>query len=313
MRYVARGLIYVSVLLGAAAAVGCLSEVDSDTQGTGSVRLPLKTTTDAYTYRLANAKIAIAGPENRTITAKPDDEVLNLTVAQGHYVVSLQDGWKLQRIDGAGTVTTMSKAVLTSPNPLEVDVTNQGVAPVRFAFDVTGTAVGFGDGGIEVGIEVCETPGGCADTSGIWCDSTTDLCWTLSEPAPMPKAQAEAYCEGLAFAGRTDWRLPSIQEWMQVAKGCDDSTGTPHDVSFQSTCTLDASEDPTIAPCENSCPEGQGPSNGCYWPEGMGACSTTGYWSSTVSAGTLYFHGTSNWIVSLSDFASQAVRCVSVD
>lgn len=154
----------------------------------------------------------------------------------------------------------------------------------------------------------CEATLGCGNT---WCDASTGLCWTLNEPTERPLAEATQYCDSLVLAGRSDWRLPTIHEWLRLAKGCDEATGTAQGASFQSTCTYDpATESGTITPCMNGCPRNGGPSNGCYWPPGMSSCGTTGYWSSTVGAGTYFFAATENWVASLSDFANQEVRCV---
>jgi len=43
----------------------------------------------------------------------------------------------------------------------------------------------------------------------------------------------------------------------------------------------------------------------------MGNCDPIGYWTSTEGAGEYYFYATSNWVVSLSPFTPQAIRCVT--
>lgn len=106
------------------------------------------------------------------------------------------------------------------------------------------------------------------------CDDSTNLCWTNStdEPTSTGFADAAAYCESLITGGSNDWRLPTIDEWLQLAKGCDEASGESQPVSFQSTCTFDPGDDNVLAICETYCPLGEGPTDGCYWPAVMDAC-----------------------------------------
>ena len=157
----------------------------------------------------------------------------------------------------------------------------------------------------------CKGALNCGDS---WCDPAVGgLCWTMfeDEPEPMDKAAAIAYCNSLDRAGRGpgSWRVPEINEWLALAKGCDAELGQAHTEEYQSTCWWDGTE--TVTPCAGSCPDGDGPGNGCYWPSAMGQCDPIGYWSASEGAGTYYFYATSNWVVSLSDFSAQAVRCVT--
>lgn len=151
---------------------------------------------------------------------------------------------------------------------------------------------------------------GCVST----CDAGTGLCWNKTEAADRTFSQAQAYCNGLVAGSRDDWRLPSINEWLLLAKGCDDATGEAQPVTFQSTCTFDAGDDP-LAPCTSGCPDGEGPASGCYWPMGMsGDCSAVGYWSGTSARGApgkYTFMATTNWVALLDQSIQQDVRCVT--
>lgn len=158
----------------------------------------------------------------------------------------------------------------------------------------------------------CETTLECTDKA--WCDpSPGGLCWTLEEPSLMSQPDAIAYCDTLTLTG-ANWHLPTIEEWLALAKGCDGSTsnGTPKDADFQSTCEWNA-EEATWYDCQ-SCPIDEGPGNGCYWPAGMGACDSEPdwrYWSSTATPFSLYFSGLDNYIYFTSTTTLFGVRCAT--
>jgi len=124
----------------------------------------------------------------------------------------------------------------------------------------------------------------------------------------MSQPDAISYCNNLTLAGAS-WHLPSIEEWLALAKGCDGVTRTPEDASFQSTCEYDGVN---FNDCQ-SCPAEEGPGNGCYWPAGMGACRSEipdEYWSSTVTL-PLYFQPASNYIYFSGADSLFAVRCAT--
>lgn len=144
---------------------------------------------------------------------------------------------------------------------------------------------------------------GCGDT---WCND--GLCWTLDEPATMNLEDATAYCDGLGRHG-AKWRLPSINEWLEVSRGCNNGTGyAVNDVNFASTCRT--------VPCENSCPLLEGPNPyDCYWPTEFGDChgiagnySAGRYWS---SSNRLWSSVAGADAVMLSSLESLYVRCLT--
>jgi uncharacterized protein (TIGR02145 family) len=101
----------------------------------------------------------------------------------------------------------------------------------------------------------------------------------------MSHTEAVSYCSGLNVGGRTDWHLPTLQQWLQLARGCDGDTGTSQNESYHSDCSYNSTTD-ALDHC-TMCDYLQGPTaNGCYWPSGMGTCTTNfyGYWSSTISS-----------------------------
>lgn len=107
--------------------------------------------------------------------------------------------------------------------------------------------------------------------------------------------------------------MPTIEEWLAVAKGCDGTTnqGTPQGADFQSTCEWTGD---TFIDCQ-SCPYDEGPGgNGCYWPPEMGGCLSEqpyDYWSSTVDPLNLYFTPKSNYAYFRGPTDLLPVRCAT--
>ena len=91
-----------------------------------------------------------------------------------------------------------------------------------------------------------------ADTT--WKDEKSGLTWQVRPTGETMKwSYATAnHCSSFSLAGFTDWRLPTKKELASLIRGCKDDT----------------------------CDQGKGPANGCYWPDEMkGECSF--YWSSS--------------------------------
>ena len=126
----------------------------------------------------------------------------------------------------------------------------------------------------------------------------------------MTQSEANAYCNGLTLAG-ADWHLPTLDEWLALAKGCDGTSGDPKDASFQSTCEWDDAGSWTDC---GPCPIDEGPGNGCYWPAGMGQCLKElpwYYWSSTDYPFSMYFSGFDNYTYFATPDTDFAVRCAT--
>jgi hypothetical protein len=167
--------------------------------------------------------------------------------------------------------------------------------------------------------EVCSNSGGfscqqATSTCDVWCQPGK-LCWTLDEPGTRDLAGAHAYCDGLTRGGKSDWRLPTLPEHLDLSVGCDHTTGTAQSASFQSNCVYDPAN-PILTPCAPNCPDGAGPTNnGCYWPAEMGDCAegTQGaYWTATHADGVGdYFYSVyAAHAVTLSAGLTFSVRCV---
>lgn len=139
-----------------------------------------------------------------------------------------------------------------------------------------------------------------------WCDE--GLCWTLDEPARMDLEEAADYCANLDRHG-FNWRLPSIDEWLAISRGCNEASGTAvDDLNYRSTCRG--------MPCEKACPAWEGPNPyGCYWPTELGDCQSTSddsndsrYWSSSEG---IWYQAANVWVYTLSDREPLNVRCVT--
>jgi hypothetical protein len=98
-------------------------------------------------------------------------------------------------------------------------------------------------------------------------------------PDAMNWSSAKQYCELITWAGRKDWRLPSISELRSVIRGC---PKTQNGGACRVTDRCPSTSCWAQRDCY-SCSSGGGPANGCYWPnEFTGKCSW--YWSSSSSS-----------------------------
>lgn len=200
IRQLALGLLLCA---GAALAAGCATESqDLEVPAIGRLSLPLSVATDEYTYRLVNAQLNLSGPKNQTFSPSPSDELLTLSLPIGQYVVTLQQGWQIQRLDGFGATTTMNEAVLTSQNPIAVDIDSQLVTSLRFDFDVSGRGIAFGEGGLEIAINVCDDPEGCLEEP--------------ADPDPSPVALSSNALSSLCPSGTVGLAGAESQTYLEM-------------------------------------------------------------------------------------------------
>lgn len=113
----------------------------------------------------------------------------------------------------------------------------------------------------------CEDGLGCGST---FCDSSTNQCWTveLAGDGSRTHDEAEAYCNSLELGGRNDWRLPTVHEFIAASRGCNGLTGAAEDIDYYPDCKVFSD---SLADCA-SCPEGSGPTDGCYSVSGFEPC-----------------------------------------
>ena len=124
--------------------------------------------------------------------------------------------------------------------------------------------------------------------------ATSGLTWQ-NPPADSSMEWQDAidYCNDLSLDGHSDWRLPTISELLSLIRGC---SATESD----GTCNIDVGDCLEWSCRDDSCDgcsSGEGPANGCYWPDNIeGSCSW--YWSSSpvedyvsTAWGVLFLYG----------------------
>lgn len=114
-----------------------------------------------------------------------------------------------------------------------------------------------------------------------YCDESSGLCWmSKNSVSTYTQAEAKAYCEGLTFAGSSDWHLPTNDDARSVTRGCN----------------------------SDFCQAAEGPGiSGCYWPTEMGSCSANLWLDNTMSG---YWVPT-NAAIGFTAFGDYHVRCVT--
>jgi hypothetical protein len=152
--------------------------------------------------------------------------------------------------------------------------------------------ISFLCGPIQVDIEVVadeeeEKRVTTCNSDQCWADPTTGMIW--ENPAVTTKVfldEAHAYCDGLDLDGHYDWRVPTVGELRTLVWGCvETEPGGECNIGGSDCKSFSCRE----AAC-SGCPSGNGPADGCYWPDEMqGTCGH--YWSSSTdkSSGGMVF------------------------
>ncbi len=113
-----------------------------------------------------------------------------------------------------------------------------------------------------------------------WTDAASGLTWTTdpveTSSAVLGWSEATDYCESLVCDGHDDWRLPTISELRSLVRGC---SSTEYGGSCAVTDDCLYGDDCFVNGC-SGCGTGNGPHEGCYWPDEMtGECPIL--WSSS--------------------------------
>jgi hypothetical protein len=133
------------LLVAGALPSGCSSQMQPDGPGLGSLRMDLAATVEGVDYRLRAAVFSLQGPVHVSLASELDSDATALVAAVpgGDYVVSLADGWLLEREDVEGPVAVA--ATLLSPNPSEpIQVTPGATAAVPLQLSTDGASFTLG-------------------------------------------------------------------------------------------------------------------------------------------------------------------------
>ena len=156
--------------------------------------------------------------------------------------------------------------------------------------------------------KVCQSQGCVVPPT--WTDPTSGLTWQVTPTGGiMNWSNAKAHCAALSLDGG-GWYLPSISELRSLIRGC------PGTVTGGACEVTDSCLSYSLCWDEGacySCSGGDGPADGCYWPDSIiGTCSW--YWSSSPvedGGGYAWIVGFSIGDVSVYDVSNDLrVRCV---
>ncbi len=165
--------ILICLALAGAVATGCSNPETPARPGTLS--LSLTTTQGTTVYRLMGATFALAGTETLSVTPAPEEERFRVDLAAGDYTITLQDGWHMESsTDGAPFAAV--NAVLASPASQSFSIFAQEITSVRFTFRAGEEVMEFGDGRLNLEIEVEEVGGAACGVAHSSCSQSTVTC-----------------------------------------------------------------------------------------------------------------------------------------
>ncbi len=184
---------------------------------------------------------------------------------------------------------------------------------------VEGDVVTDSDGDADTDVDADTDADSDVDTSSDlrWYDSSTGLTWQAKIiEIGITWYEADEYCEELVYAGRDDWRIPSVDELRTLVRGCPEmETGGDCPISNDCASWRDCNTDDCDG-CEN----GEGPNDGCYWEDGFESdeCDGSVLFSSTEltdSDGSVWAYQPGNaripGVGMDSSFGNWGVVCVS--
>lgn len=150
----ARAVVCAAIALGMTTVVACSSDQSSQTQGAGSISIPLSISVGSNNYRL-DAVFAIVGDQgNVTLSTRGDEPTLSTTLAAGAYDILLES-FTLSKDDGTGTFNAVAATAVASSIPFTV--TANATTTVSFQFLTDGMTVSPGAGNVAIGFGVTDT------------------------------------------------------------------------------------------------------------------------------------------------------------
>ncbi len=182
------GLAIVAAAFVLPLPIGCQSGQHPSEAPTGTLSLPLSTTSaDGATFRLRNARFEIAG-RNATVLeteTDPTRTILSADLHPGPYTVLLAAGWHMEKfVAGVGT-TVVATALTTEPQPAQIRPS--ATTRVTFRFQVEGHVVTLDSGKLEVAVEVATL---CDPVDQTGCPTGAKCTTGLEPPLGTPSAGA---------------------------------------------------------------------------------------------------------------------------
>ena len=148
-----------ALLIGALALTGSAcdaGEPGGSTGEYGTVQMALTAVgSDGDTYRLRNAALTLDGPMSAVVAldeAYGDSPVFEARVDVGHYTITLEEGWVLQRYNGESF--EIVDARLLTPSPLHFEVIRNDTTTMALIFETVDDEIEFATGDLEVWLAV---------------------------------------------------------------------------------------------------------------------------------------------------------------
>jgi hypothetical protein len=212
-------------------------------------------------FRLRNAIVMVQGPSQTLFfdsESNPDATSFSAVVQAGSYSSFLQEGWRLERIDGDKTVTDVQ---LLSPNPNFFEVVAGQVTRVALSFRAGPDLVVTDPGLLEITLEVieeggqsaiCSTNAECGAGQVCCLAGFLGTCQSLAPGAacPLPDLTVSADAAQQSLSINQEF-FPA--DSCAIEEGCIDEAGTRRLLRF-STVTPNVGEsdlilgDPTTTP-----------------------------------------------------------------
>jgi hypothetical protein len=142
----ARRLLSLLIMVAA-----CSSE--SPPGALGELALSLTAHAGGADYRLVHARFALAGAEERALTADGAEE-LAVELRAGSYTLNLLDGWALERLGDGGVAEAEVEARLVSENPLKVEIAPAATTRAVLRFELVRAEASSSTGTLAVALEV---------------------------------------------------------------------------------------------------------------------------------------------------------------
>ena len=138
---------------------GCGDSVADFDGDVGDLTMTLgATSSSGVEYQLRDAVFLIRGPQDEDVFIEdypPEQTVIDVSLASGSYQVTLQDGWRME-YSANGQAFADIPATLVSPNPGDVEVFADQVAPLTLNFEVDERLINFGPGTLAIDLRVAE-------------------------------------------------------------------------------------------------------------------------------------------------------------